>query len=940
MKQPSIKRCGIALAALGILILATCGTDPREDSGNAAVNADAAANTEQEEISAAVDVPTWISGPKHSSFDAVAAVQPDGAGFIAWLQAEGDGPPRLMASRLQADAKLLASPIDGEHPWVAGAALALDSSSSGWDAYVVFEAQAEDGTRALFGRSLGTGANGALRQSPLQQLGPGLLMPTLVQVQAGRFELIAMRQGARDYEFVHMSRAGAEWSAPEPLSLPGGDQWRPRAVPNGTGAVHLVYDVFDGSSFDVRYARLRDGKVEWERALADGAEHQAFPEPALAPDGRLWVAYETAPQFGEIGGLRTQRSVQLCVLDGEDVRYVDPQLTAEPHGRADLPRLHAGPEGLTVTWRTTGESWHPPGAKEYETFYSSWYTRVLSFDAQGRPLQRMLRASDGDNRSTEVFLNASPQQVANAAPALRTLFAADLRTRTRPHPFAFEAPIERNWRLGLIDLIPSAGYPPTQTNAPKSQRRSAARPIRELRAPLEASGALPQTFTRAQAEPSPRALVGDLHRHTQLSRCQGVRDGILLDVFRYARGPGALDFVALTDHYQHLTPWSLWRSLRDTQRFHVPGRLVVLGGIERMLRERGHANEIYADPLTMGLDLMNYHRGMESGPKTERALAIPHMTGRSQSPMNWEDFRPQLHRLFEVYQGLRGAYEGEDMPFESFDSTQPESTISAGLARGHHFGLIASSDHKASSTAYAGVWSESFTRDGIFDALAARRTFGASVVAAADLRLGGLLAGQDGSVEANAKAELWISAPAPVAAVELVVNGKTRERLQGEGSRELLVLSCRRSTVLDGDGLTVRVAGGRLLKASDRTKGESGAELVIRDGTLHLSKGLHWIDVLLEVERSEPDTRIELALKNSSGSIALDAIQPGRAQRGIDGMSRESLWRIGPPLSNPGSLLKFETSAWSPGDTVYARVSFQDGNRLWTSPLRIAEIER
>ena len=73
---------------------------------------------------------------------------------------------------------------------------------------------------------------------------------------------------------------------------------------------------------------------------------------------------------------------------------------------------------------------------------------------------------------------------------------------------------------------------------------------------------------------------------------------------------------------------------------------------------------------------------------------------------------------------MRGNYEFDRAPYpppaESF--TQGRS-VRAALDQGHRLGIIASPDHRG-GLGLAGVWARALTREAIFEALRARRTFG------------------------------------------------------------------------------------------------------------------------------------------------------------------------------------------------------------------------
>ena len=66
----------------------------------------------------------------------------------------------------------------------------------------------------------------------------------------------------------------------------------------------------------------------------------------------------------------------------------------------------------------------------------------------------------------------------------------------------------------------------------------------------------------------------------------------------------------------------------------------------------------------------------------------------------------------EIYQGYRDA--------------SMEKPAAEALARGHHVGFIAASDHLSTDASFSCVWAEKSTRESIFRAMQARRTYAAT----------------------------------------------------------------------------------------------------------------------------------------------------------------------------------------------------------------------
>jgi hypothetical protein len=156
------------------------------------------------------------------------------------------------------------------------------------------------------------------------------------------------------------------------------------------------------------------------------------------------------------------------------------------------------------------------------------------------------------------------------------------------------------------------------------------------------------------------------------------------------------------------------------------------------------------------------------------ALAIPHQLADGASRADWEKWNPEYERVGEIFQA-RGSYEFAGCPRAAQIFTEGNSMWDA-LAKGIRIGIIASSDHGQTHQARAGVYVEdtpaSFTRQGVLDALRARRAFGSTVAVAIQARIGEHLIGEEITVNAPPKIEAMIAAPAEIMRMDVVRDGR------------------------------------------------------------------------------------------------------------------------------------------------------------------------
>ncbi len=249
-----------------------------------------------------------------------------------------------------------------------------------------------------------------------------------------------------------------------------------------------------------------------------------------------------------------------------------------------------------------------------------------------------------------------------------------------------------------------------------------------------------QVYAEAPAE---RIYWGDLHSHTRHS-FDGVGDG----AFDYARYVSGLDFHAVTDHSQTgpvgftrgLGPrvWDEYRAA--TEAHHAPGEFVTLHAYEASFRAPyGHHNVFFRGapgPLLapQTVTLPELWARLKAG----QALTIPHHTGKFPAPLTTDVQDPERRRNFEIYSahGLSESYDPtHPLAFEQSDFTNYSTSAPDGLnaqdmwAQGLVLSTIAASDDHRSHPGQphwgvAAVRAPALTREAVFDALYARRTYG------------------------------------------------------------------------------------------------------------------------------------------------------------------------------------------------------------------------
>ncbi len=235
-----------------------------------------------------------------------------------------------------------------------------------------------------------------------------------------------------------------------------------------------------------------------------------------------------------------------------------------------------------------------------------------------------------------------------------------------------------------------------------------------------------------------RVLWGDLQNHSNFSDGSATPE----DLFLYARDVAALDVVALTDHdhwgmlplAQHPEMWAEIHELNE--RFHEPGRFVTILGWEWTNWVYGHRHVLYFDSVGEVLSSIDadyeHPEQLWEALRGKRAMTIAHHPAGGPVSIDWSIAPdPELEPVTEIV-SVHGSSEALDSPSLIYNPV-PGNFVRDALDRGYRFGFLGSSDghdghpglaHLASpSGGLAAIVSNELTRDGVYEALRARRVY-------------------------------------------------------------------------------------------------------------------------------------------------------------------------------------------------------------------------
>jgi len=259
-------------------------------------------------------------------------------------------------------------------------------------------------------------------------------------------------------------------------------------------------------------------------------------------------------------------------------------------------------------------------------------------------------------------------------------------------------------------------------------------------------------------------FYGDLHRHTDISLCFSPVDGTIDDAYRYAIDAAPLDFLGITDHTHDLQMgeplahiW--WRSRKEVDRHALVGKFIPFYSYERSRGDTDHNVISLRDDMLRPhtYPLPQFWKELDTN-----TITIPHQPF---NPVLWKN-KDDTHRtLLEIYQGMR--------------NNICEADMQQGLSGGHHFGIIASSDHMSTSASFACVWAGQATRESLFRAMQAHRTFGATAKIVLKVTAGEHWMGEEFTTQKMPPLQVEARGTAPISKVDLLVDGEVKDSLTG-----------------------------------------------------------------------------------------------------------------------------------------------------------------
>ena len=569
-----------------------------------------------------------------------------------------------------------------------------------------------------------------------------------------------------------------------------GNAWDPCITADPTAdRVWIGWDQYQKNTYQAFVAPLEQGP-EAKRQPAIPVEKsplfQAHVSLACDRAGRLWAAWdESGPQWGKdtgflFGGqfrqdtsrLYSSRAIRVKVL--EKGKWLEPKvdftncLPEDMREYNELPQLQPDSEGrmwLAFRHRTCRrpreDGWAIQGRWDvFVTAYlgDRWLAPTELPHSGGR---NDMRTGSQRDRDGNVYF----------------AFASDNRGWVPP------GMLPRNHHVAVSRVHGAAGPGQMQLVAKKREFKD----VTECH-PDEASQVQRiRKYAIEIAGRTYRIYRGDLHRHTDISG-DGIGDGSLMDLHRYALDAAGFDYIMVGDHNMGGdNEYCWWRTQQANDLYTVPGAFISMYGYERSVPyPAGHRNVIWAQRGHKTLPLPKPVAGALQGDtaklyaylKATDGICTLHTSATSQGT-DWESpHDPALEPFVEIFQGYHTNYEAPDAPKVVTDKTdrihgkfEPAGFVSRALAKGYKLGFQASSDHISTHVSYACILAEDFSRKGLVEAMKKRHSYAATDNIILDFRCGNALMGDETKAE-RPKFDVVVLGTGPLAQVEVLRNSE------------------------------------------------------------------------------------------------------------------------------------------------------------------------
>lgn len=683
------------------------------------------------------------------------------------------------------------------------------------------ETAGKDVARVLFSKRHGT------KWSAPEQLNASTIPAQNQEVTSDGQRVFVTWQEFRDgqYDIVLRTFENGKWSEVTPVTKDMHDDWDPALARDSKGRLWVAWSSYRGGDYDL-YLRQADKPGAEEIRLSARGEYDLHPALTTDDKGRLWVAWDsvTIPRHGSSGGstitgANKQKSeepqmndpenpdqkaleaqIRIVCVDGDKILHIPKTPRSlkppEPYKLAHtaMPRISVDASGqLWVAYRALIVK--PAGEKKTKEQLAKmtpaqrnqarrnsrrgpywWDVFVQSFNGNWSDPQK-LPESDGTSEEAVVVSAAGGalviyQMEHRAQAALKKGKEPTVVEDHGDHHHEYGRTLGSNGDIYAVHLKADG------------KGEAAGKSLVVRKAPIDKTvkPRVPRESARYQTEVNGKKytlLWGDLHKHSNVSRCSSGNEPAPEEHYKYAHDVCQYDFLAMSDHAEHTSEYNWWRLQKLADLYNVPGWFSVLYGYEWTASwPIGHHNVIFPSRPSPIL-----RSNLEGSKDTKQlcdalaqsgkpALVIPHTMADPRMGTRWDYHDERFERLAEMFQACRGSYEYDGCPRQHTEATAKGGFYQDGLAKDYKLGTICSSDH-GWGTAYAVVYATENSRQGAWQGLYDRRCYGSTTYGLiVDFRCGKHFMGEEFSTDKPPQIKLFVRGSAPIREVAILSNGK------------------------------------------------------------------------------------------------------------------------------------------------------------------------
>lgn len=549
--------------------------------------------------------------------------------------------------------------------------------------------------------------------------------PQCAADKSGRIWLVyEEHEGKRSRVKAHVWKNG-NWSSPLLISDPEYNAYDPQLSILPDGTVWFVHTEFRAGYYDIFTRSLSNGSLTELQQVSCQNGHSYYPSIACDSKNRVWYAWLAfdGPQHGDKYGLdklwvrtplrrhvqsfwhNSRRVFSACLSDGK--RFV-------PVGNEETPGLTSMPLNCFRPRITVDQT----GNVRLLARQFNQSSRILAISLKEKGWSKPIVINEDDG-----LVENDPISCAFEGQKLWLVSQVQDRQRTKNFDYLPGTSQISVGSMVLKDKEASATpiLLPFHANSIQRKGKADVLPAR-----------VDNTIDMENQEY--HLVFGNIHRHTELSICGRHENYNHEFHYRHAIDVQGESFGACTDHGSHMDEHDWRLTMKMAAFYNRPGRFAALPGEEWTSsqprcgwRVFGHLNIYHIDEKR---EAFSAHNSKEHTPwqiwrlmDPKYSLTIPHHPAGPHHPYDFSAYDPLFMPVVEIFQDIRGSAEYRDCPGTT-DWGQIESSghfVQDALAKGQRLGFIGGGDHLG--VALAGLYVRELSRDGIFEALRARRCF-------------------------------------------------------------------------------------------------------------------------------------------------------------------------------------------------------------------------